>query len=65
MVAGPARWVAEQLNDYLEAGADGFVVDLGHNQSGLEDRIGRFAEEVRPELVPPATARSRPAADGQ
>jgi len=65
MVAGPARWVAEQLNDYLEAGADGFVVDLGHNQPGLEDRIGRFAEEVRPELVPPATARSRPAADGR
>src|SRR5829696_600513 len=56
MVAGPASWVAEQLNDYLEAGADGFVVDLGHNQPGLEDRIGRFAEEVRPELVPPATA---------
>ena len=27
MVAGPARWVAEQLNDYLEAGADGFVLD--------------------------------------
>src|SRR5215203_4477333 len=65
MVAGPARWVAEQLNDYLEAGADGFVVDLGHNQPGLEDRIGRFAEAVRPELVPPATARSRPAADGR
>jgi alkanesulfonate monooxygenase SsuD/methylene tetrahydromethanopterin reductase-like flavin-dependent oxidoreductase (luciferase family) len=51
MVAGPARWVAEQLNDYLEGGADGFVVDLDHGRSGLEDRISRFAEEVRPELV--------------
>jgi alkanesulfonate monooxygenase SsuD/methylene tetrahydromethanopterin reductase-like flavin-dependent oxidoreductase (luciferase family) len=65
MVAGPARWVAEQLNDYLEAGADGFVVDLGHDRPGLEDRIGRFAAEVRPELVSPTTARSRPSADGR
>jgi alkanesulfonate monooxygenase SsuD/methylene tetrahydromethanopterin reductase-like flavin-dependent oxidoreductase (luciferase family) len=62
MVAGPARWVAEQLNDYLEAGADGFVVDLGHNQSGLEDRIGGFAAEVKPDLVT-GTAWSRPSAD--
>jgi alkanesulfonate monooxygenase SsuD/methylene tetrahydromethanopterin reductase-like flavin-dependent oxidoreductase (luciferase family) len=51
MVAGPTRWVAEQLNDYLEAGADGFVVDLGHTAPGLEDRIAGFAAEVRPLLV--------------
>jgi alkanesulfonate monooxygenase SsuD/methylene tetrahydromethanopterin reductase-like flavin-dependent oxidoreductase (luciferase family) len=51
MVAGPARWVAEQLNDYVEGGADGFVVDLDHGRPGLEDRINRFAQEVRPELV--------------
>jgi alkanesulfonate monooxygenase SsuD/methylene tetrahydromethanopterin reductase-like flavin-dependent oxidoreductase (luciferase family) len=51
MVAGPVGWVAEQLNDYLEAGADGFVVDLGHNSPGLEDRIAGFAAEVRPLLV--------------
>jgi len=51
MVAGPARWVAEQLNDYLEAGADGFVVDLGHNRPGLEGRIAGFAAEVKPDLV--------------
>jgi alkanesulfonate monooxygenase SsuD/methylene tetrahydromethanopterin reductase-like flavin-dependent oxidoreductase (luciferase family) len=65
MVAGPARWVAEQLNDYLEGGADGFVVDLGHGRPGLEDRIAQFAEQVRPELVSPTTARSRPPADGR
>ena len=64
MVAGPARWVAEQLNDYLEAGADGFVVDLGHDQPGLEDRIGGFAAEVKPNLVT-TTVWSRPSADGQ
>jgi alkanesulfonate monooxygenase SsuD/methylene tetrahydromethanopterin reductase-like flavin-dependent oxidoreductase (luciferase family) len=64
MVAGPARWVAEQLNDYLEAGADGFVVDLGHDQPGLEDRIAGFAAEVRPDLIT-TTAWGRPSADGR
>jgi alkanesulfonate monooxygenase SsuD/methylene tetrahydromethanopterin reductase-like flavin-dependent oxidoreductase (luciferase family) len=54
MVAGPARWVAEQLNDYVEAGADGFVVNLDHRTAGLEDRIRGFAAEVRPMLVAPA-----------
>ena len=58
MVAGPAHWVAEQLNDYLEAGADGFVVDLGHNTAGLEDRIAGFAAEVAPMLI------ARPAGQG-
>jgi alkanesulfonate monooxygenase SsuD/methylene tetrahydromethanopterin reductase-like flavin-dependent oxidoreductase (luciferase family) len=63
-VAGPARWVAEQLNDYLEAGADGFVVNLGHQAPGLEDRITRFAAEVEPLLVaPPARAQARPGND--
>jgi alkanesulfonate monooxygenase SsuD/methylene tetrahydromethanopterin reductase-like flavin-dependent oxidoreductase (luciferase family) len=56
MVAGPAHWVAEQLNDYLEGGADGFVVDLDHDAPGLEGRIAGFADQVRPMLVtrPPA-----------
>jgi alkanesulfonate monooxygenase SsuD/methylene tetrahydromethanopterin reductase-like flavin-dependent oxidoreductase (luciferase family) len=53
-VAGPGRWVAEQLNDYVEAGADGFVVNLDHQTPGLQDRIGRFAAEVKPLLVAPA-----------
>jgi alkanesulfonate monooxygenase SsuD/methylene tetrahydromethanopterin reductase-like flavin-dependent oxidoreductase (luciferase family) len=51
MVAGPAAWVAEQLNDYLEGGADGFVVDLDHDRPRLEDRIGVFTGEVAPMLV--------------
>ena len=58
MVAGPARWVAEQLNDYLEAGADGFVVDLDHDAPGLEERIAGFAGEVAPMLL------TRPAGQG-
>jgi alkanesulfonate monooxygenase SsuD/methylene tetrahydromethanopterin reductase-like flavin-dependent oxidoreductase (luciferase family) len=59
MVAGPASWVAEQLNDYLEGGADGFVVDLAHDTPGLVDRIAAFAGEVAPRLVS-----RRPAATG-
>ena len=51
MVAGPAGWVAEQLNDYLEGGADGFVVDLDHNAPGVEDRIFAFAADVASLLV--------------
>jgi hypothetical protein len=43
--------VAEQLNDYLEGGADGFVLDLGHDRPGLEERITAFAAEIRPLLV--------------
>jgi alkanesulfonate monooxygenase SsuD/methylene tetrahydromethanopterin reductase-like flavin-dependent oxidoreductase (luciferase family) len=58
MVAGPGRWVAEQLNDYLEAGADGFVVDLDHDAPGLEERIAGFAGEVAPMLL------TRPAGQG-
>ena len=58
MVAGPARWVAEQLNDYLEAGADGFVMDLDHDAPGLEERIAAFAGEVAPMLL------TRPAGQG-
>jgi alkanesulfonate monooxygenase SsuD/methylene tetrahydromethanopterin reductase-like flavin-dependent oxidoreductase (luciferase family) len=60
MVAGPAQWVAEQLNDYLEGGADGFVVDLDHDRPGLEDRIAAFAAEVRPLLVTRRPARPTP-----
>jgi alkanesulfonate monooxygenase SsuD/methylene tetrahydromethanopterin reductase-like flavin-dependent oxidoreductase (luciferase family) len=52
-VAGPPRWVAEQLNDYVEAGVDGFVVNLEHRTPGLGDRIARFGAEVRPMLLAP------------
>jgi alkanesulfonate monooxygenase SsuD/methylene tetrahydromethanopterin reductase-like flavin-dependent oxidoreductase (luciferase family) len=51
--AGPAEWIAERLAEYLDAGCDGFVVNLDHEAPGLEDRVRRFAEEVAPLL--PAT----------
>jgi alkanesulfonate monooxygenase SsuD/methylene tetrahydromethanopterin reductase-like flavin-dependent oxidoreductase (luciferase family) len=47
-IAGPPDWLAERLLEYVDAGCDGFVVNLDHEGPGLEDRIHRFAAEVRP-----------------
>ena len=45
---GPPPWLAEQLVEYVEEGCDGWVVNLGHETPGYEERVVRFAEEVRP-----------------
>lgn len=52
-IAGPAEWVAERLSEYVDAGCDGFVVNLDYEAPGLKERVRRFAEEVLPLL--PAT----------
>lgn len=49
-IAGPPEWIAEQLVEYLDAGCNGFVFNLGHERHGLDDRVSRFAEEVIPLL---------------
>jgi alkanesulfonate monooxygenase SsuD/methylene tetrahydromethanopterin reductase-like flavin-dependent oxidoreductase (luciferase family) len=49
-IEGPPDWIAERLAEYLDAGCDGFVVNLDHERDGLEDRIRRFGEEVLPVL---------------
>jgi alkanesulfonate monooxygenase SsuD/methylene tetrahydromethanopterin reductase-like flavin-dependent oxidoreductase (luciferase family) len=49
-VTGPPEWVAERLAEYVEAGCDGFVVNLDHERPGLEERVRRFGEDVRPLL---------------
>lgn len=49
-VAGPPEWIAERLREYAEAGCNGFVLNLGHANPDLEDRIRRFAREVAPLL---------------
>src|SRR5919109_3478445 len=49
-IAGPPEWIAERLAEYAEAGCEGFVVNLEHERAGLEERILRFAEEVRPRM---------------
>jgi alkanesulfonate monooxygenase SsuD/methylene tetrahydromethanopterin reductase-like flavin-dependent oxidoreductase (luciferase family) len=49
-IAGPPEWVAERLDEYVEAGCSGFVVNLGHASPDLEERVRRFAREVVPLL---------------
>jgi alkanesulfonate monooxygenase SsuD/methylene tetrahydromethanopterin reductase-like flavin-dependent oxidoreductase (luciferase family) len=58
-VAGPAEWIAERLAEYVDAGCDGFVVNLDHEAPGLEDRVRCFAEEVVP-LLPATLGSTRP-----
>jgi alkanesulfonate monooxygenase SsuD/methylene tetrahydromethanopterin reductase-like flavin-dependent oxidoreductase (luciferase family) len=50
-IEGPPEWIAERLADYVEAGCDGFVVNLGHDAPELEDRARRFGAEVAPLLT--------------
>jgi alkanesulfonate monooxygenase SsuD/methylene tetrahydromethanopterin reductase-like flavin-dependent oxidoreductase (luciferase family) len=49
-VAGPPKWIAERLTEYVDAGCDGFVVNLDHEEAGLEERVRRFGAEVLPWL---------------
>jgi len=49
-LAGPTEWLAERLHEYVDAGVDGFVVNLEHREAGLEERVRRFAEDVAPLL---------------
>jgi alkanesulfonate monooxygenase SsuD/methylene tetrahydromethanopterin reductase-like flavin-dependent oxidoreductase (luciferase family) len=56
-VEGPPEWVAQRLTEYVEAGCDGFVVNLDYERQGLEERVHRFADEVAP-LLPTRRARA-------
>jgi alkanesulfonate monooxygenase SsuD/methylene tetrahydromethanopterin reductase-like flavin-dependent oxidoreductase (luciferase family) len=49
-IAGPPEWLAERLGEYVEAGCNGFVVNLGHASPDLEERVRRFAREIAPLL---------------
>ena len=49
-IEGPPEWIAARLAEYLDAGCDGFVVNLDHEREGLEERIRRFGAEVLPLL---------------
>jgi alkanesulfonate monooxygenase SsuD/methylene tetrahydromethanopterin reductase-like flavin-dependent oxidoreductase (luciferase family) len=49
-ITGPPGWIVERLHEYVEAGADGFVVNLDHQEPGLPERVARFAEEVVPAI---------------
>jgi alkanesulfonate monooxygenase SsuD/methylene tetrahydromethanopterin reductase-like flavin-dependent oxidoreductase (luciferase family) len=49
-IEGPPEWIAERLHEYLDAGCDGFVVNVDHEREGLADRVRRFGAEVIPLL---------------
>jgi alkanesulfonate monooxygenase SsuD/methylene tetrahydromethanopterin reductase-like flavin-dependent oxidoreductase (luciferase family) len=49
-IAGPPEWIAERLAEYVDAGCNGFVVNLGHASPELEERVQRFAAEIAPLL---------------
>ena len=50
-VAGPPEWIAERLSEYLEAGCNGFVLNLDHENPGLAERVRQFAAEIAPLLA--------------
>jgi alkanesulfonate monooxygenase SsuD/methylene tetrahydromethanopterin reductase-like flavin-dependent oxidoreductase (luciferase family) len=45
-IAGPPEWIAERLSEYVDAGCDGFVLNLDYESPDLEERVRRFADEV-------------------
>ncbi len=49
-IAGPPEWIAERLAEYVQAGCNGFVLNLDYDEDGLEERTRRFGEEVAPLL---------------
>jgi alkanesulfonate monooxygenase SsuD/methylene tetrahydromethanopterin reductase-like flavin-dependent oxidoreductase (luciferase family) len=46
-IAGPPEWVAAHLSEYVDAGCDGFVLNLDHRSPGLDERVAHFAAEIR------------------
>jgi alkanesulfonate monooxygenase SsuD/methylene tetrahydromethanopterin reductase-like flavin-dependent oxidoreductase (luciferase family) len=49
-IAGPPEWIAAQLSEYIDAGCNGFVLNLDHDRPGLEERVRHFATEITPLL---------------
>lgn len=49
-IAGPPEWIAARLSEYVDAGCNGFVLNLDHESPGLEERVQHFAGEVTPLL---------------
>jgi alkanesulfonate monooxygenase SsuD/methylene tetrahydromethanopterin reductase-like flavin-dependent oxidoreductase (luciferase family) len=50
-IAGPPEWVAAHLSEYVDAGCDGFVLNLDHRSPGLDERVAHFAAEIAPHLT--------------
>jgi alkanesulfonate monooxygenase SsuD/methylene tetrahydromethanopterin reductase-like flavin-dependent oxidoreductase (luciferase family) len=51
-IAGPSQWAVERLTEYVEAGCDGFVVNLDYDRAELDQRVLEFGEDVAAALRP-------------
>ena len=58
-IAGPPDWVAQRLQEYVDLGCDGFVVNLEYDRPGLDERVLEFGERVAAPLRAEAASRSR------
>jgi len=45
-IAGPPESVVDSLLEYVDAGCDGFVVNLDYDRPGLDERVLEFGERV-------------------
>jgi alkanesulfonate monooxygenase SsuD/methylene tetrahydromethanopterin reductase-like flavin-dependent oxidoreductase (luciferase family) len=57
-IAGPPEWIAARLSEYVDAGCNGFVLNLDHESPGLEERVRHFAAEIPPLLGDSSTSRA-------
>ena len=64
-IAGPPEWVVQALLEYVEAGCDGFVVNLDYDVPGLEERVREFAEQVATPLRAAVSRKSHPTGGGE
>jgi alkanesulfonate monooxygenase SsuD/methylene tetrahydromethanopterin reductase-like flavin-dependent oxidoreductase (luciferase family) len=55
-IAGPPESVVESLLEYVDAGCDGFVVNLDYDRPGLDERVLEFGERVGVPLRAAVTA---------
>jgi hypothetical protein len=46
-IAGPRGWIAARLSEYVDAGCNGFVLNLDESP-GLEGRMRHLAAEIAP-----------------
>jgi alkanesulfonate monooxygenase SsuD/methylene tetrahydromethanopterin reductase-like flavin-dependent oxidoreductase (luciferase family) len=56
-IEGPPEWAVDRLLEYVDAGCDGFVVNVGHNHPDLAERVLEFGARVAVPLrqaLPPA-----------
>ncbi|MDQ4058904.1 MAG: LLM class flavin-dependent oxidoreductase [Actinomycetota bacterium] len=50
-ISGPDDHIESELRTYLEAGCDGFVLNLSKDEPGLVDRVRRFGESLIPRFA--------------